>query len=568
MSTKTPRDGQGKKKPQLGKILTLPHRGLAPPRPVPTAEGLDQERIHEALAQMASLLVEPLHLPEAQREQLAIVHGLVGARTSFLLEHSALKNQLQISAVRGRNDPKIRAYEEGEPPYLAFEEKRVVRAPGLLAVPLLGREQPLGALVLMGSKTAVADSVLRAAAANITAAWEVARLRDDSARRNKDLQTAVAGLKSLEKNREELLANVSHELKNPLTTIRAYLTMLSRGKLGEVNEKQLKALQSSDRNADRLLRLINELLLLSRLQSGKMQLDERPFGLKGVAEEVLEGLRPQAEQARVQVSLAPSPEAFVRGDRERIAEAAYNLLENAIQFSRPGTEVEAKISVEGSLVSLSIKDQGIGIDSGDLSGLFDPYNRPRHTEGARSFRGLGLPIVSKIVNLHGGRVDAVSKLGEGSTFTLTLPVFAGAVATPAEAQQAPRTGGILLVEDDADCREVVQQLLEDEGYRVIATSGATEARSVLAHIRPALVLLDLMLRDEDGRTVLSFIRETPALTDIPVYIISGASNLASLHGGTGNARVDGIIEKPVHVPKLLDLVSSVVRPVRKHPAAG
>ena len=116
-----------------------------------------------------------------------------------------------------------------------------------------------------------------------------------------------------------------------------------------------------------------------------------------------------------------------------------------------------------------------------------------------------------------------------------------------------------------DCREVLQQVLEQEGYRVMSTTGASEARAILAHIRPAMVLLDLRLSQEDGRSVLHYIRATESLADVAVYIISGASEVASLSSGQGLDRIDGFFEKPLQLPRLLDTVASVVRPSRRNP---
>jgi len=158
-------------------------------------------------------------------------------------------------------------------------------------------------------------------------------------------------------------------------------------------------------------------------------------------------------------------------------------------------------------------------------------------------------------------VEVTSNLGEGSTFQLSLPLFAAAVS-PTRDEPAPAPGGILLVEDDADCREVLSQILEDAGYAVESTSTAAEALALLRRIQPAMVLLDLRLSDGDGRLVLHFIRETPSLADLPVYIISGASEVGSLVGGKGKDRIDGLFEKPLQLPKLLDTVASAVRPNR------
>src|SRR5262249_20555807 len=127
---------------------------------------------------------------------------------------------------------------------------------------------------------------------------------------------------------------------------------------------------------------------------------------------------------------------------------------------------------------------------------------------------------------------------------------------------AAQPGHILLVEDDRDCREVLQELLEQEGYSVVSTASAEEARAALADLRPAMVLLDLRLSEDDGRSVLRHLRGLPALAETPVYIISGASEVAALSTGTGLERIAGFFEKPLQLRKLLDTVAWVVRPVR------
>src|SRR6185369_4984228 len=191
----------------------------------------------------------------------------------------------------------------------------------------------------------------------VAAAWELAKVKDDSARRHKDLQTAVAGLRSLERSREDLLAQVSHDLKNPLTTVKAYLAMMARGKTGGLTEQQAKAVQVCQRNSDRLLRMINDLLLLSRLQSGKMELDERPFGLKALVDDVMRALTPLAEQSKVRLQAVRGGEAFVRGDRERLQEAIYNLVDHAIHSSLPGKSIELLVrSEDQGLATLRVRD--------------------------------------------------------------------------------------------------------------------------------------------------------------------------------------------------------------------
>lgn len=527
------------------------------------SQELDLEAVARTLAQMGNKTAGDGGLAEAQRAQLQAIHTLLEAKTTFIAELVPGKELLRVASVRGRNDARVRAVAPGEGPLgQAHAERRVVRAPGLWAAPIVG-EGPLGVLVVMGAKRRASDALLEALAAQVAAAWELAKVKDDSARRHKDLQTAVAGLRSLERSREDLLAQVSHDLKNPLTTIKAYLAMMARGKTGGLTEQQAKAVQVCQRNSDRLLRMINDVLLMSRLQSGKMELDERPFGLKSVADEVMRALTPLAEQSRVRLQPVRGGEAFVRGDRERLSEAIYNLVDHAIHATLPGKNIELVVGSEDQgLATLTVRDGGPPVEAADLEHLFDAYFRPK-AEGFRRHVGLALPIVAKIVHLHGGRVEARPMPEGGTEYEISVPMFAGAVTAEPPEDSAPRVGGILLVEDDADCREVLKEVLELEGYRVIAATSAAEAKSVLAHIRPGLVLLDLRLRDDDGRTVLHLVRGTKALEDVSVFIISGASDVASLTAGTGMDRIDGYFEKPIQLPRLLDTIASVVRPTRE-----
>jgi signal transduction histidine kinase len=515
-----------------------------------------------ALEQMAEAITRTPSLAEAQKIQLGVVANLLGARSAFFAEYAHHRDLLEVATVRGRNEPRIAAVHPKEGPVgNAFAENEIVREGDLTAVPVHGASGSLGVLVLIACKMDAPDALLEALAAQAGAAWEHAKLREDTARREKDLQTAVAGLKSMEKNREEMLSNVSHDLKNPLTTVKAYLAMLGQGRLGTLAEKQLHAVQVAERNADRLLRMLNDLLLLSRLQSGKMQLASRPFGLKILVTDVLQALASAGELARVRLTLASAPEVFVKGDRDRLFEAVHNLVEHALFLCQEGGEVRVDVASDQGVAVLSVQDDGMGLPPEDVEGLYDAFHRSR--TGPGSSVGLGLPIAAKVLQLHGGRLEAESAPGQGTVRRMVLPAFAAQVGLAEENRSATaQAGHILLVEDDRDCREVLQELLEQEGYSVVSAAGAEEARALLEGLRPAMVLLDLRLSEEDGRSVLRHLRGQAELTETPVYIISGASEVASLSTGTGLDRIDGFFEKPLHLPKLLDTVASVVRPVR------
>jgi len=342
--------------------------------------------------------------------------------------------------------------------------------------------------------------------------------------------------------------------------VKAYLAMLAQGRLGDLAERQLHAVAVGERNADRLLRMLNDLLLLSRLQTGKMQLTSRPFGLRALVSDVMASLASSGELSRVRLTLVPASEVFVKGDRERLFEAVHNLVEHALFLCSPDGEVMVEVGSEPGIALLTVRDDGMGLPPEDLEGLFDAFHRSRTAPG--SSVGLGLPITAKIVQLHGGRVEAASAPAAGTVRRVVLPAFAAQVGVADADGVSPQAGHILLVEDDRDCREVLQELLEQEGYSVASAAGAEEARVLLEALRPAMVLLDLRLSEEDGRSVLRHLRGQAETAETPVYIISGASEVASLSTGTGLDRIDGFFEKPLQLPKLLDTVASVVRPVR------
>jgi signal transduction histidine kinase/CheY-like chemotaxis protein len=520
------------------------------------------EPLTEAVRALAGVSPSGRSVADAQKAQLAVVHTLFGPKSCYFLQPDPQRRELQVMSVRGRNDERIRAVPldtgtEAE----AFTTRSVARAEGLTVIPLLSYESCAGCLALLEPKEEIPDTLALALGAQIAAAWELVTVRDDSERRNKDLQTAILGLKSLERNRDALLSNVSHDLKNPLTALKGHLALLVQGKLGELDERQLHALQLAERSADRLQRMVNDLLLLSRLQSGEMDLNQRPFGLKALVAEVLQGLASTADQARVPLNLARSPEVFVKGDRERLFEALSHMVEHAIHQSPAGKAVQVSIASSDGLASAVVESEGEESTPEQLEHLFDSFYRVRSPGGRSVIGSVSLPLVAKIAQLHGGKAVAHSQPGHGTTLVLSLPAFATALS-PAKEEPAPRAGDILLVEDDRDCREVLQEVLEAEGYSVLSTAEVREALQVLEQSHPALVLLDLRLSNEDGRSVLHHIRKTPALAQIPVYVVSGSSEVGSLGAGVGPDRIDGYFEKPLQLERLLDTVAAVVRPAR------
>lgn len=518
----------------------------------------DPAQVQHAFRSMAASFATVRNVADAENIQLAAIQELLKPKTAFTLRVDPAGGRLRVSTVRGRNDQRVAAAIPGEGPIgLAFQG-RLIREDGLIAISL--GSNPIGCLVILAPRLSATDNLLAALAAQTAAAIQVAELNDDMSRRTKDLETAVAGLKSIERGREKLLTNVSQELKNPLTTIKAYLAMLEGEKLGALSPRQQHALAICHQNSERLHRMINELLLISRLEAGQMALSSRPFGLKGLAKELIEELAPSAAKSEVRLSLRGS-EVFIRGDRSHLADALRNVLQNAVDSSPRSTTVEVELSSEHGIAQLSVSDRGTTPTTGALEHIFDSIHRTTR-EGRHTRHDLSLPVAAKIVRLHGGRVAAAPRSPNGSTLTIYLPAFATAVSQAILGVEAS-PGGVLIVEDDDDCREVLKEVLEEEGYPVLTAASAQAAKELLAEIRPALVLLDLRLSDDDGRVVLKYIRSHKNLAPIPVYIISGASDGPAIAAQKGGDRVDGFFEKPIQLAKLLSTIASIVQPRRR-----
>lgn len=484
---------------------------------------------------------------EAERLVLAVVERHFAARSSFVAWSHPPTGELKISSARGREDPRVCSVALGEAEAgRAAANATVERGNGVVAVGVAAAGRK-GCLALVDPRDDVPDPWLGILAAALGAAVEAGRVRDELARHAKDLETAVNGLRALESSRESLWSRVSHDLKTPLTTIKTHLSILSQGREGPLEPGQREALSVCDRNADRLLRMINDLIMLSRLQAGEMTLSDRPFGLKAVAEEVAAGAASLARLCGVTLEVSCSREVFVRGDRGRIAEALWAFVEGALLESAPGATITLAVTGDSATATCTLRFQAR-----------DSVPASPDRIGSR----LGVELATKIVRLHGGVVSFPSSpSGFGGT-EVTLPTFAGLVAANEPEAAAPRPGGILLVEDDRDCREVLQDVLEGEGFRVFACGTVSEAMRLLESTCPGLVLLDLKLPDGSGETVLEHVRASSALANTPVWVISGASDLGALPRGKGWRQLDGVLEKPVHLPRLLDLVARTVSPAK------
>jgi PAS domain S-box-containing protein len=372
--------------------------------------------------------------------------------------------------------------------------------------------------------------------------------------------------------KDQFLATLSHELRTPLSAILGWSQVLQRREFGR--EEQLKAVQTIERNARIQAQLIEDLLDMSRIASGKLRLDVQPVEPAPLVEAAVQTVRPAAEAKGIRLETVIDPFAGpVSGDPGRLQQVVLNLLSNAIKFSPKDGRVQVLLQRAASNIEIVVADNGIGIRPEFLAHVFERFRQADASTTRRySGLGLGLSIVKQLVELHGGTVQAHSA-GEsrGATFTVRLPLTAVHRAQPAHpAAPAVRPADdyssvadlsglrILVVDDEADARNLVQQLLEECGARIFTAAGVDQALALIRRERLDLLVSDIGMPGTDGYELLERVRdlEDPAAASLPAIALTA---FARSEDRTRALRSGFLLHlsKPVEPAELIATVASV-----------
>ncbi|MCW5853174.1 MAG: response regulator [Anaerolineae bacterium] len=336
--------------------------------------------------------------------------------------------------------------------------------------------------------------------------------------------------REVDRMKTEFVSVVSHELRTPLTSIKGFTDLMLDGDAGPLNDEQEEYLAIIKRNADRLVALINDLLDISRIESGRVQLALQAVDLGAVVQEVAETLRPQIEAKSQTLSVdVPADLPPVLADRDRLVQIVTNLLSNAYKYTLAGGRLAIAATHTDGVARLAVSDTGAGIAPEDQAKLFTPFHRvdsslTREVGGT----GLGLSIVKSLVELHGGHIEVTSQVGVGSTFSFTLPfapVTSSAevtrpVAGPPGAPLTPATQTILVVEDDPSIAQLIRLHLERVGYTVVTAGSAEEALDITRTQPPDLITLDLQLPGMDGLSLAEILAAADDTRHIPILVVS------------------------------------------------
>jgi signal transduction histidine kinase len=407
---------------------------------------------------------------------------------------------------------------------------------------------------------------------------ELAKLNERLQQSNRDLMASNAALKAeveqrgraeqalldADRRKDEFLAILAHELRNPLAPISNAIEILQR--VGSKDPELVRMRELIDRQVRHMSRLVDDLLDVSRITQGKINLRLEPLELGGLVSRAIEAHRPAIDGHghRLEVKLPETP-VYVTGDAVRITQVVGNLISNAIKYTPDGGCIEASLAIAGDSAVIAVRDNGIGIDGDHLANVFDLFGQvknPRPRKHTHDGLGIGLALVQRLIEMHQGQVEARSDgAGLGSEFIVRLPLRAGAPeAAPEVGGQLPRamlTGRrILVVDDAADCRESLGEVLRIAGSEVRTAVDGLAGIEAAAVFDPEIVLLDIRMPKLDGYETARQLRAGPRGDKLILIALTGWGQPEHVEKSK-LAGFDEHLTKPVEIDALLQRLASL-----------
>jgi signal transduction histidine kinase len=388
----------------------------------------------------------------------------------------------------------------------------------MLGVPMLAGDNVLGVIVLW--REAV-DSFDARTVDLITTFAAQGAIAIQNVRLFLELQEKTRQLEIAGRHKSEFLASMSHELRTPLNAVIGFSDVLLERMFGDLNERQEEYVRDIRDSGRHLLELINEILDLSKVEAGRMELEVAPLSLPDLLEHGLAMVREHATRHRLTVTLDVAPEVgIVYADGLKLKQVVLNLLTNAVKFTPDGGSVHVEARIGGGEAQVTVRDTGIGIAEADQERIFEAFQRgDRAARTSAEGTGLGLTLSRRIVELHGGRIWMTSAPGAGSTFGFAIPVGRPEAPDPGP-PAAAATDTVLVIEDDRHSAELLEVYLQDGGYRTALARDGAEGLELARTLRPRAVVLDILLPRLDGWDLLTRLKADPATAGCPVVVVS------------------------------------------------
>ncbi len=404
--------------------------------------------------------------------------------------------------------------------------------------------------ILSGEKTSAMAKMLETKNIELEAqSQELQAMTDDLKQQNIELDAQSRQLEVASRLKSEFLSNMSHELRTPLNSVMALSSVLKTNAAQKLDEEEIEYLDVIKRNGKRLLDLINDILDLSKIEAGHMDVALSFFRVETTVEDIVNSLGPMAQKKNISFRTEISENLpKIQSDEKRVHQILLNLIGNAVKFTEKG-EVTVTADISNDKIALKVSDTGIGIAGKDLASIFEEFQQ---VDGSTSRRhegtGLGLAIAFKASKKLGGDLSVASKPGQGATFTLTLPVKwqgeseqvepLNSISQP-EVTEDLKT--VLVVDDDPKTLDLISGYISREGYNTLTATSGPKALSLAKAHRPFAITLDLIMPEMDGFETLQHLKNDPETSNIPVIIVSVSSD-----GETGlTLGAVGYVAKPV-----------------------
>ena len=381
--------------------------------------------------------------------------------------------------------------------------------------------------------------------------------------RTREVEEKSRQLEMASQHKSQFLASMSHELRTPLNAIIGLTEMMVSNAARFGTEKAAEPLRRVHRAGSHLLGLINQVLDLSKIEAGKLELSPDLVALAPLITEVVDTARPLAEQNNNRLVVKSQENlGSLTVDPMRLRQILLNLLSNACKFTKQGevTLLARKVIDQGNWIEFTVSDTGIGMTPEQQAKLFEEFTQA-DSSTARQYggTGLGLAITRKLARMMGGDVTLTSEAGKGSTFTVRLPastdVSAGAPIS-SDRGRSTRADCVLVIDDDATARELISDHLKADGFSVVTAEGGMEGLKLAKELQPTAITLDVMMPDLDGWSVLAALRQNPELADIPVIMVS----IVDEHRRGIALGAAGYLTKPIDRERLHQLVRRFMAP--------
>jgi len=360
--------------------------------------------------------------------------------------------------------------------------------------------------------------------------------------------------------KDQFLSTMSHELRTPLNAVLGFSDLLADERYGPLNEKQRRYIDHIHTGGKHLLTLISDILDLSKIEAGRMELALESLTVEGAFGEVVSVMQPLVDKKAQLLSAHAEPGLTVRADSTRFKQVLMNLLGNAVKFTPNGGRIELAARLADGKVRVEVRDNGPGIPPDEQKRIFEAFYRLRESGKKSEGTGLGLAITQRLVELHGGELGLDSHLGQGSCFYFSLP------ATPSVRESLARKieiasrstvpTRVLVIEDDRVTAQLIQSQLTSAGYQVTLCEEPQNALDIAAQLQPSAITLDIVMKPKNGWEVLTQLKRDPRTADIPLIVVSivDQPSMGTLLGA------DEYLVKPVDKITLLGAIARHARP--------